>query len=49
MLNEYETATGIRPFLWLRYTDDVFFLWSYDEEFLLKFIKLVGLIVNQKK
>ena len=39
MLNEYETATGIRPFLWLRYIDDVFFLWSDDEESLLKFIK----------
>ena len=24
MLNEYERATGIRPFLWLRYIDDVF-------------------------
>ena len=38
MLNEYETVTGIRLFLWLRYIDDVFFLWSNDEESLLKFI-----------
>ena len=27
MLNENDTATGIRPFLWVRYIDDVF---SFD-------------------
>ena len=24
MLNEYEAAIGIRPFLWLRYIDNIF-------------------------
>ena len=36
MLNEYETVTVIKPILWLRYIGDVFFLWSNDEESLLK-------------
>ena len=49
MLNEYETATGIRPFLWLRYIDDVFFLWSDDEESLLKFIKFVWTYSKSKE
>ena len=49
MLNEYETATGIRPFLWLRYIDDVLFLWSNDEESLLKFIKFVRTYSKSKE
>ena len=49
MLNEYETATGIRPFLWLRYLDDVFFLWSNDEESLLKFTKFVRTYSKSKE
>ena len=49
MLNEYEAATGIRPFLWLRYIDDVFFLWSNDEESLLKFIKFVRTYSKSKE
>ena len=49
MLNEYETATGIRPFLWLRYIHDVFFLWSNDEESLLKFIKFVRTYPKSKE
>ena len=47
--NEYETATGIRPFLWLRYIDDVFFLWSNDEESLLKFLKFVRTYSKSKE
>ena len=49
MLNEYETATGIRPFLWLRYIDDVFFLWSNDEESLLKFTEFVWTYSKSKE
>ena len=49
MLNEYQTATGNRPFLWLRYIDDMFFLWSIDEESLLKFIKFVRTYSKSKE
>ena len=49
MFNEYETATGIRHFPWLRYIDDVFFLWFNDEESLLKFIKFVRTYSKSKE
>ena len=41
MLHEYEAKTGLRPMLWLRYIDDIFFLWPYGEESLLEFIDFV--------
>ena len=49
VFNEYETATGIRHFLWLRYIDDVFFLWFNDEESLQKFIKFVRTYSKSKE
>ena len=41
MLHEYEAKTGLRPMLWLRYIDNIFFLWPYGEESLLEFIDFV--------
>ena len=41
MLHEYEAKTGLRPMLWLRYIDDIFFLWPYREESMLEFIDFV--------
>ena len=32
MLNDYEAENGLRPIIWLRYIDDIFFLWTYDEQ-----------------
>ena len=41
MLHEYEAKMGLRPMLWLRYIDNIFFLWPYCEESLLKLIDFV--------
>ena len=39
MLDDYEKTTGKRPFLWLRYIDDIFFVWNHDESSLNEFIQ----------
>ena len=38
MLKHYEDLHGKRPALWLRYIDDIFFIWQYDEGSLQHFI-----------
>ena len=37
MLNDYRTENGLRPIFWLKYVDDIFFLWTYDEQSLKDF------------
>ena len=39
MLDEYEKKTKIRPLIWWRYIDDIFFIWHDDEKSLKDFIK----------
>ena len=38
MLNEYERKTNLRPYTWMRYIDDIFFIWHHDEKSLQEFI-----------
>ena len=38
MLDEYEKATNIRSMIWMRYIDDIFFIWHRDEKSLKHFI-----------
>ena len=38
LLQQYESETGLRPAVWLRYLDDIFFVWLHGEEELRKFI-----------
>ena len=49
MLKEYETGTGLRPMLWFRYIDDVFFLWTQVEESLEISKNFFGTIPKPKK
>ena len=39
MLDEYEKSTNKRPMVWMRYIDDIFFIWNDDEKSLHQFIK----------
>ena len=39
MLNEYERKTNLRPYIWMRYIDDIFFIWHHDQKSLQEFIK----------
>ena len=39
MLNEYEEKTKLRPLVWMRYIDDVFFIWHHGENSLKDFVK----------
>ena len=41
LINDYEAKSGIRPLIWLRYIDDIFFLWSHDQESLDDFISFI--------
>ena len=38
LLKEFEKETGLRPTLWLRFLDDVFFVWPYGPDKLKEFI-----------
>ena len=38
LLSEFEKQTGEKPLLWLRYIDDIFFVWQGSTESLNKFI-----------
>ena len=39
LLNEYESKTGLKPTLWLRFLDDIFFVWNDSVENLQLFMK----------
>ena len=39
MLREYEKKTKLRPLIWMRYIDDIFFIWTNGEDTLTDFIK----------
>ena len=41
MFQEYQAKTGLRPMHWLRYINDIFFLWAYGEESLFEFLDFV--------
>ena len=35
---EFLTSQYLQTFLWLRYTDDIFFIWAHGEEKLVQFL-----------
>ena len=35
---EFLTSQYLQPFLWLRYLDDIFFIWTHGEEKLIQFL-----------
>jgi hypothetical protein len=37
-INEYAEKTGLRPLVWFRYIDDIFFIWTHGLESLNEFI-----------
>ena len=39
MLKSYEQSTGKKPLIWLRYLDDIFFIWRHGENELTSFIQ----------
>ena len=39
MMDDYEKKTKLRPFIWIRYIDDIFFIWNHGEDSLKDFIK----------
>ena len=41
LINDYETKSGLRSLIWLRYIDNIFFLWSHDQESLDDFISFI--------
>ena len=49
MLNDYERKTGLRPYIWLRYIDDIFFIWHHDDKSLQDFLTFCNAYSNEKK
>ena len=41
LINDYEAKSGLGPLIWLIYIDDIFFLWSHDQESLDDFISFI--------
>ena len=39
LLSEYQRKTGLSPIIWLRFIDDIFFIWTSDENSLNDFIR----------
>ena len=39
LVEAYYNKTGIRPLIWLRYIDDIFFIWTHGDESLNQFIE----------
>jgi hypothetical protein len=48
ILQEYEQLTGLRPTTWLRFLDDIFFLWPHREEKLREFIQFMQKFAKRK-
>ena len=49
LLTEFYQKTGIRPLMWWRYIDDIFFVWKDGNDDLKKFIKFAQNFSEDKK
>ena len=49
MLQSYFERTGCKPKLWLRFIDDVFFIWEGDEDSLKQFLHFCDTFSNERK
>ena len=48
MISEYFKKTGLKPYVWYRYIDDVFFIWTYGPETLNDFLTYVQTYSKEK-
>ena len=39
---EFLKSEELQPFLWLRYNDDIFFIWTHGEEKLTQFLNEIN-------
>ena len=49
LLKEYESETGLKPTLWLRFLDHIFFVWPHGPEKLNEFINFMQEFGQRKK
>jgi hypothetical protein len=49
MIAEYAEKTGLRPLVWFRFIDDIFFIWPHQSESLDEFIDFCQNYSKQKK
>ena len=49
MLQEYFVQHGIRPHTWLRYIDDIFFVWTGTEESLKHFLDFCNTFADRSE
>ena len=43
---EFLTTQNLQPLLWLRYIDDIFFIWKYGERATKKSLTIILTIIN---
>ena len=48
MLADYKKKFKKLPTVWLRYIDDIFFMWDYDETSLKHFINFATIILQTR-
>ena len=48
LLNEYEKSYGVKPFVWLRYIDDIFMVWTGTEKSLQHFLEFANQFSKQQ-
>ena len=49
MIQEYAAKTGLRPLVWFRYIDDIFFVWTHGTESLNDFIQFTQSFSESKE
>ena len=49
LMNDFFKEHGIRPLVWFRYIDDIFFIWTHGEESLKNFIQFAQNYAQGKK
>ena len=49
LLKQYEEETGLRPTIWLRFLDDIFFVWPHGDVELQKFMKFMNSFGEKNK
>ena len=49
LLSAFERKTGLRPLIWFRFIDDIFFIWTHDKKSLDYFIKFAQEFSEKRK
>ena len=49
IVHEFYLKTGLKPLVWMRYIDDIFFIWTHDDKNLQEFIQFANNYTTSNK